>query len=239
MAFWLGLMIKTLSFQNITFGYADAAPLFRNLNIDFPSDPIVWLRAAPGHGKSSALKILAGLIMPTSGRYLINGENVLDMSFQEFMPYRLRMGYSFDSGGLLSNRTLYENLLLPLMFHQICSLEEAEQRIGFWMNRFNLTKVQNLRPFSVTGRERKSVLLLRAFLHYPEMVLLDEPMVSLKEDGRKAFSELAAECASKHGLKRIIFCAEQDMPLKYFNPIEVHLDAYLDSVNAQVNQEAA
>jgi phospholipid/cholesterol/gamma-HCH transport system ATP-binding protein len=210
----MGIQIQSLRLENVTFGYNGLPPVFENLDFEIPKSPLVWVHGEPGMGKSSLLKIMAGLLMPQSGRYLINGENVLEMSFTEFLPYRILIGYAFDTGGLLTNRTLYENLMLPLMFHQRCSERDANERVRFWMERFHLTKVRDQRPFSVTGSQRKSTVILRAFIHHPQLVLLDDAMSGLKEDGQDAFVELVEEAVRRNGLQHILFCSERELPIK-------------------------
>jgi len=211
----MDIQIETLALEDITFAYEGQKPIFENLDFSVPKkSPLIWVHGHIGMGKSSLMKILAGLLTPQSGRYLLNGEDVFEMSFREFLPYRLAIGYSFESGGLLANRTIAENLMLPLLFHQLCSASEASERVQFWMERFNLTKVQNQRPFAVPGGQRKAAVILRAFIHYPQLVLLDEATTGLKEDALRAFVELIEECVLHHGLKHILFCGEQELPIR-------------------------
>jgi phospholipid/cholesterol/gamma-HCH transport system ATP-binding protein len=207
------MTFDSLKLENITFSYPNRPPALEKFSLDFPAKPLVWIKAAPGFGKSSLLKIMAGLLSPQEGKYWINDVCVSEMSFSEFLPFRLEMGYSFDMHGLLSNRTIYENLMLPLLFHQRFTTEEADARVCKWMAKFGLAKVRNERPFAVSGGQRKSTVLLRSLIHNPKLVLLDDPMAGLKEDGRAAFAELIEENRREHGLQKIIFCAERELPL--------------------------
>lgn len=206
--------IRSLRLENISFGYEGRTRVFENLNFAIPEDPLVWLHGPAGQGKSSLLKILAGLVTPQSGHYFINDVDVLSLSFQEFLPYRLRIGYAFETGGLLSNRSLYENLMLPLMFHKLCSRQEADERVMGWFKRFDLVKVKDQRPFAVAGSQRKAAVVLRAFIHHPEIVLLDDALAGLKQQGVEAFQELLQVCMQEHGLKHILFCSEDELRLR-------------------------
>ncbi len=218
-----GVDIQKVKLDRITFAYTGRPPVFENFSFEPPEHPLVWIKSEPGAGKSTLLKILAGLVTPQSGRFLINGKDVLDLSFKEFLPYRMHIGYSFDTGGLLSNRTLYENILLPLVFHNNVSAQEANDRVLFWMAKFNILKVKDQRPFFVTGGHRKSAIVLRTFIHYPQFVLLDDPMAGLKEDGRRAFVELFDECVNLRGLKQLLYCAERELPIRSVIPKAVFL----------------
>jgi ABC-type lipoprotein export system ATPase subunit len=156
----MSMLVKTLHFENLTFHYEGQEPLLKNVDFEFPLSKrgtqddatavrtldkrgtsssqtgVVVIRGVQGAGCSTVMQILAGLQTPTLGSYLINGVPVENMSFEEFLPFRLRMGYAFDTGGLLGNRTLFENLVLPLNYHNICSPQEAERRILALMERF-------------------------------------------------------------------------------------------------------
>lgn len=207
------MSFKQIRFENVWFRYDGGRFLFENLTFALPDVPLIWIKANPGQGKSTLLKILAGLLSPEQGGYYLDDLDVTQLSFKEFLPYRMRIGYSFDMGGLLSNRTLFENLMLPLLFHKICEAKEAEARVKYWMEKFGLSKVADQRPFFVTGGHRKSTIVLRSMIHYPDLLLLDDPMSGLKEDGRAAFTELVTAVQSQGALKKIIFCAERELPV--------------------------
>ena len=123
------MKIESLKFEGVSFSHEGQEIIVQNVEFDFPMNEILWVKAEEGAGKSSLLQVLAGLQIPQSGKYLINGENVVEMSFEEFLPYRLKIGYSFDYGGLINNRSLFDNLVLPLLYHKIGTPEEAKSRV--------------------------------------------------------------------------------------------------------------
>jgi phospholipid/cholesterol/gamma-HCH transport system ATP-binding protein len=109
------MKIESLKFEGVSFTHEGHDAIFRNVDFDFPVNEIIWVKAEEGAGKSSLLQILAGLQVPQSGNFFINGENVGDMSFEEFLPYRMEIGYVLVLGGFISNRTLLYILLLPIL----------------------------------------------------------------------------------------------------------------------------
>lgn len=209
--------IQSLEFENLSFGFEDR-PVLENLNLTVPAAPFVCVQAPSGGGKSTLLKILAGLLMPTEGRYLLNGESVGDMSLPEFLKYRLSIGYSFDSGGLLSNRSLFENLLLPLKYHRLVNEDEAKERTLRWMKRFRLDRVRDRRPSAVTGHERKQTILLRSLIHHPQLVLLDDPTTGMKEWSLKEFFNLVRDLRAAGIVKQVIFASENPWMIREWNP---------------------
>lgn len=204
--------VQSLRLEKICFGYDDA-PLFSDFSFELPPDRLVWLKSAPGAGKSSLLKIFSGLLTPASGRYFVNDVDVLELSFKEFLPYRFAFGYSFDMFGLLANRTIRDNLLLPLLYHRLCSSQEAHERVDFWMERFDLARCARQRPFAVTGSQRKTTIVLRSMIHRPQIAFLDDPMAGFKLEGQKAFADFVEDAHANHGLKQIIFSSERTLPL--------------------------
>lgn len=176
------MKIQSLKFEGVSFSHDGQDPIVQNVEFDFPMNEILWVKAEGGAGKSSLLQILAGLQIPQSGKYLINGENVCEMSFEEFLPYRLQIGYSFDYGGLINNRTLFDNLMLPLLYHKIVTPEEAKERVEGILKEFDIFKFAHERPAHVPGRIRKQVCLLRALIMKPQILLLDDPSVGLGQD---------------------------------------------------------
>lgn len=177
----MSYLIKSLEFKDVSFGFEGQDKILDNTSLKFPLGEIVSLRGDRGAGRSTLLQLLAGLQIPTHGQFEINGANVIDLNFEDFLPYRLKIGYSFDFGGLISNRTIKENLLLPLNYHQICSGIEAEERVFIYIEKFGLTKFKDLRPANVSGGIRKLTCLIRPLLLEPEILLLDDLTVGLSK----------------------------------------------------------
>lgn len=172
-------MISKIEIKNLFHQLEDGNIVFENINVSLPTNEIVFLEGGAGSGRSMLLKMMAGLMMPGKGSVLINDLELSQMSFEEFLPTRLRIGYSFEFGGLLNNRTIRENLLLPMRYHSLVSVEEAEKRVDELCHKFELTKVAHLRPSSASGSQRKACIVARAFVLKPDLVLLDEPFAGL------------------------------------------------------------
>lgn len=218
------MKIESLKFEGISFTHDGQDAIVKNVDFDFPTKEILWVKAEEGAGKSSLLQILAGLQIPQSGKYLINGENVLDMSFEEFLPYRLQIGYSFDYGGLINNRSLHDNLMLPLLYHKIVSPEEARSRVDGLLKEFAIEKFAHERPAHVPGRVRKLTCLLRPLVMRPQVLLLDDPSVGLGQDSVYAFVDHINK-HRKDGCFSHIFVSSYDE--KFMNHFEyqiIHLD---------------
>jgi phospholipid/cholesterol/gamma-HCH transport system ATP-binding protein len=202
--------IHSLEFKNMTFAYDDGPTLFDKISFAIPSGRVIWIRSAGGRGKSTLLKIFAGLLSPSSGAYIINGKDVSGMSFEQFLEFRLSMGYGFDMGGLLNNKSLYENLILPLLYHKFLTPDEADRRIGEVLAYFNLTHLKNSRPSSVSGSQRKLTCMIRPFVHWPQIVLLDDPATGLTQESLNTLIRFIEEGFTNRGLRQLIFTGESE-----------------------------
>lgn len=176
------IQIERLRFENLTFHFDGQENLFEKVDFEFPMDKLVWVKADHGRGRSTLLQIMAALQMPTQGSYWINDLNVGEMSFEEFLPYRLAIGYGFDTGGLIHNRTLFENLMLPLTYHKVLSNKDAAGRVSHYLKEFGLWKYKDQRPSFIPGGSRKLTCMLRSIIHHPQMLLLDDPTVGLSQE---------------------------------------------------------
>lgn len=244
----MSALVKSLRFEKLTFYYEGQEPLLKNVDFEFPISKrgvqdnatavraldkrgtassqagVVVIRGAQGAGSSTLMQILAGLQTPSSGSYLINGVPVENMSFEEFLPFRLRMGYGFDMGGLISNRTLFENLVLPLNYHKICSLQEAERRVLALMERFQLINFKDLRIAYVSASLRKMTVLIRSIIMGPEILFLDDPNIRISKEAQQMYAELLRELINDGALHTIFIASFDESFLSYFDYTTIYLE---------------
>ena len=173
--------INSLRFEGLSFSHGPIK-LFSHLTLDLSTDQIVWINGERGQGQSTFLRLLAVMFQPVSGKYLVNEYNTSDMSFEEFMPIRLKIGMSFDYGGLFANRTLYENLILGPIYHKLAPVEQLERDVRELADEFGLHDHLDERPASVPGGLRKLTCVLRPLLMKPEMLVMDDPVTGLDSD---------------------------------------------------------
>jgi phospholipid/cholesterol/gamma-HCH transport system ATP-binding protein len=167
-----------IDLKNILLRSEESQDLLKDFDLQFSKTGIFHLQGEI-ETSSEFMKCLVGIREFSRGEYRINGSLVTEMSFEEFLPYRLSMGYVFDFGGLLSNKTLQENLLLGIEYHSFFDNEKAAAKIREFIYRMNIVEYMHLRPFHVPGYVRKLVCVLRAFLHEPKLLLLDQPASAL------------------------------------------------------------
>lgn len=228
------MKIHNLKFEGLVFGFEGQEPIFEGVDFDFPMTEIVWAKASSGSGRSSLLQLMAGLLVPQKGQYLINDLNVGDMSFEEFLPYRMAIGYGFDFGGLIHNRTLLENVTLPLVYHKACSEKEAIERAETYFQALGATRFKDQRPSLVPGGIRKLTCLIRALITEPQVLLLDDPSVGLGQDVVLKYFDLVHELRKKDRAQHVFISSFDEQLMSCLPHKEIFLDCgqiYLDVID--------
>lgn len=215
--------IEKLRFEGVTFSHEGSEILLNHVDFDFPTHQFVWMQSEEGAGKSSLLQVMAALQAPQSGKYYINENDVLDMSFEEFLPYRLKIGYTFDYGGLLNNRTLSDNLMLPLLYHKLMSPEEAKSEVDQILKIFGLNKFAHERPAHVSGRVRKLICLLRPLLMKPDLLLMDDPSVGIGQESAYALIDLIHKFRSQGFLKHVYISSYDEKFMSLFEHSVIYI----------------
>lgn len=156
---------------SLTFGGPDGpVPALRSVTLQVRPEEFVCVVGPSGSGKTSLLRLMAGLIRPTSGRILFEGEVLTG-------PKR-RVGFVFQQANLMPWRTAIENLRLPLELGSL-SREEQAARAQASIDLVGLRGFESALPRDLSGGMAQRVALGRALIHRPDVLLLDEPFGSL------------------------------------------------------------
>lgn len=144
------------------------------------------------------------------GRFLMNDDNVVNFSFEEFMRYRLRTGFGFATRGLLHNQTLRQNIELPIRYHQIMPESQVSSWIETCVDYFDFKKDLDKRPSEVSPSSQKATLLTRAFVHKPELVFLDAPEMLLSNRLQANLLQLIDDHRKHYNLKHLFFSTDDE-----------------------------
>ena len=150
-----------------------------NINLDINSKKIHVIMGLSGSGKSTLIRHLNRIIEPTSGKIIVDGKNILEISedkLREFRRYKVSM--VFQKFGLLPHRTAIQNVAYGLLI-QGKNKVEANQRAKKWIDRVSLTGFENNYPYQLSGGMQQRVGLARALATDAEILLMDEAFSSL------------------------------------------------------------
>jgi phospholipid/cholesterol/gamma-HCH transport system ATP-binding protein len=153
--------------------------ILNHVNLDFPTGETMVILGGSGTGKSTLLRHIMRLEMPTSGRILIKNHDICCMSEERFNQIRRKIGMLFQSAALFNSMSIEENVALPL--RELTQLEDSTIRI---MTRIKLDLVglngfENYMPSELSGGMKKRAGLARALAMDPEILLFDEPSAGL------------------------------------------------------------
>jgi len=129
-----------------------------------------------GSGKSTLLKVAAGICVPDSGEVLVEGRSLLRMSDRRLLEFRRASGFMFQDAALWANKTIFENLALPLQIHrQDLAAASVRAEVLAALRRAGLEASAELRPAQMSMGENKIVSFLRAVVLRPALLFLDNP----------------------------------------------------------------
>ncbi|WP_318434912.1 ABC transporter ATP-binding protein [Photobacterium leiognathi] len=155
-----------------------------NLNLTVPRGAIYGFLGPNGCGKSTTLRMLTGLLTPTSGNV-----NVLGLSIpQQAEELRLRIGYMTQKFSLFSDLTIYENLEFMGQMFGISS-KQLKPRINEQLAIYGLDQRAKQRAGSLSGGQKQRLALAAATVHKPDLLLLDEPTSAVDPENRRDFWE--------------------------------------------------
>lgn len=186
-----------LEMKNVCF-YDDLTPVVQDTSLSIEKGSVTALLGEPGGGKSSVLKLLAGIMLPSSGTVCAEGKDYTRMNTKENLAFRKKAGFMFQNSALWANQSLYQNLELPLKIH-FPSLppEQLKQKIEDAAKLVEFNKPLSLRPAALSAGEQKRIAFARALICEPEILFLDEPTESLNETTAGLFISILKEFNEK------------------------------------------
>ena len=167
-----------IRFDNVRKRYPGGHEALRGVNLELDAGELAFLTGHSGAGKSTLLKLLMLLERPTSGALLINGKNVSHLSNYRIPSYRRQLGVVFQDHQLLMDRTVFDNVALPLQVAGY-SRKETGRRVRAALDSVGLLSKEKQSPLALSGGEQQRVGIARAVVHKPRILLADEPTGNL------------------------------------------------------------
>lgn len=151
----------------------------RGLSLDFHRGEYITIMGQSGCGKSTLLNLLGCLDRPTTGQYLLGGEDVSTLEDDELSQIRgMRIGFVFQSYNLIQQLNVLENIEVPL-YYQGRPEEESREIAGRLAERVGLGDRMHHRPYELSGGQQQRVAVARALANDPLIILADEPTGNL------------------------------------------------------------
>ena len=166
-----------IKFENVTATYTENVGIF-NLSFHIPKGELVFLMGPTGAGKSTVLKTIYKDIPISDGNLYINGEDVGNIHRRYVPRFRRKIGMVFQDYRLIPDRTVFENIALPLQIEGV-SKKEIKDKVHDICEKVGLKKSINNYPSQLSGGENQRVSIARALVKKPLVILADEPTGNL------------------------------------------------------------
>ncbi|GIV33946.1 MAG: hypothetical protein KatS3mg031_1481 [Chitinophagales bacterium] len=167
-------MDSSIIFDKVSFGYG-SKPLFRDLSFAVAANKLTCLLGSTGCGKTSLLRLVAGLEVPKEGRIVLNGQTVSGPGIF-VSPSERRVGFIFQDLALWPHFTVFRNVVWALKQKKI---PDADALALDMLEAFNLQALADRYPHELSGGQKQLVALARALVLEPEILLMDEPLSNL------------------------------------------------------------
>lgn len=199
-------------------------PILKNVSLHACKGETLMVVGESGQGKSTILKLVLRLLLPDSGAICVNGENVVDLTFQEALELRRNIGMVFQNAALFDSMSIYENVAYPLREHRKdLSEEEIEKIVHERLDFVDLDPdvVSFQLPSQLSGGMRKRVGIARAIATDPEIVLYDEPMAGLDPLTVGTINKLILKLQRELGVTSILVTHEIRAGFKVANRVNL------------------
>jgi putative ABC transport system ATP-binding protein len=151
----------------------------RGISLKIGKGQFVSVMGPSGSGKSTLMNIVGCLDTPTAGEYVLDGDNVAGLSFDQLAAVRNRkIGFVFQNFNLLPYATAYENIELPMLFNGK-SARQRRQRVEDLLKQVGLLEWRQHRPSELSGGQQQRIAIARALANDPAIILADEPTGNL------------------------------------------------------------
>jgi len=168
--------------------------VLRGVSLTVQRGETMVIMGGSGSGKTVTLRLIAGLIGPSSGTVRVFGQRIDTLSEEALLPIRRRMGYVFQGAALFDSLTVYDNVAYPLHEHTALPEAQIRQRVVEFLGVVGLSAdILKLLPAELSGGMRKRVGIARALAQEPEMLLFDEPTAGLDPTNAKMVGELIVQ----------------------------------------------
>lgn len=202
--------------------------ILKDLSFTVKRGEVLVIMGLSGTGKSTTLRSIAGLLRPTSGEVLVNGQSVPDLNPKELETLRRRIGFCFQHGALFDSMTVGDNVAFGLREHTRLPEEELQRIVAEKLSIVDLEGMEHMFPSQLSGGMQKRASFARTIATDPDIVLYDEPTTGLDPIISRVINELildlqrrlkATSVVITHDLKGAYLIADKILMLHQGLPV--------------------
>jgi len=192
-----------LAFDDVSMAFGERR-VFDHLSFRFPAGKISVILGGSGSGKSTALRLIGGLIAPTTGHILVDGADITQLSERQLYGVRGKLGMLFQGGALLDALTVFENVAFPLRERHRLEASALSARVRECLAAVGLTDADGLLPSQLSGGMVKRAALARAIAAQPLILLCDEPFSGLDPISARRIEALLVEINTRFRMTVVV-----------------------------------
>jgi phospholipid/cholesterol/gamma-HCH transport system ATP-binding protein len=206
-------MENLVEIKDVNFSY-DVRPVLKGINMTVPRGKIVAIMGLSGCGKTTILRMIAGVLKPKTGTVKVAGRTISELDQQGLYEMRRRMGMLYQFGALFTDLTAFDNVAFQMREHT--SLPEAiiEDLVLMKLNAVGLRGARDMMPAELSGGMARRVALARAIALDPELIMYDEPFTGLDPISMGVISNLIRQLNNVLGTTSIIVTHDVQESLK-------------------------
>jgi phospholipid/cholesterol/gamma-HCH transport system ATP-binding protein len=193
-------MIKA---ENIFKSFGDNEVL-KDISVKFRAGKTNLIIGRSGAGKTVLLKILVGLMQPTTGEVFYDDINLNKLNREKLRTVRQQMGMLFQGSALFDSMTIEENIRFPLDMFSNWTVKEKRDRVDFCLERVNLEKIHDRFPSEISGGMQKRVGIARSIVFKPNYLFCDEPNSGLDPKSAILIDQLISSITKEYNITTII-----------------------------------
>lgn len=192
-----------VSIKNLSFSRGDKK-IFNDLSLNIQRGKVTAIMGPSGTGKTTLLKLIGGQLYPDQGTVFVDQKNIHRLDRRDLYTLRKRMGMLFQSGALLTDLNVFDNVALPLKEHTTLSCSMIRTLVLLKLNAVGLRGARDLMPSELSGGMARRVALARATAMDPMMIMYDEPFTGQDPISLGALVKLIRELNDALDLTSII-----------------------------------
>lgn len=181
-----------IRFEHVSKAYRGGRQALQGVDFHLQPGEMAFLTGHSGAGKSTLLKLICGIERPSAGHILFNGHDISRLKNREIPFLRRQIGMIFQDHHLLFDRTVYDNVAMPLIISG-ASTEDIRRRVSAALDKVGLLDKAKNFPIQLSGGEQQRVGIARAVVNKPTMLLADEPTGNLDSELSEGIMRLFEE----------------------------------------------
>ncbi len=165
--------------RDLHFSWGGGREIFSGVSLDIPKGKITAIMGPSGTGKTTLLRMIGGQLRPTKGSVNVQGLEIPSLNRKELYQARRRMGMLFQSGALLTDLSVFENIAFPIREHYNFPESMIRDLVLLKLELVGLRGARDLMPSELSGGMKRRVALARAIVLDPSLMMYDEPFTGL------------------------------------------------------------